>query len=1487
MICLLLIFLANTAISTYQIVVISQGDYVKDLNAALTADFYNKDTGLRFDGVRTYKKGNLTTYTWFDDNLTLTEADILMNETYNNVQCRLCSPNPPKANPSHDMSEEITINSSKIRYYEEGLGSDDSETLRMAIDANAIKYTINTGYIPLDDMPLGGDYIDMEYRGKMMFFGKEYYVKDVTLDKIYLSKGMVLDDVSSEGYFIEYHDYKFRVNSLVYDENCTNEILSMVVDVKKPDETVVEVQCPVNKSGSVGVVDDFEIIAISGNIINDSLSVGAINVTNTSSGSSVLLDINSTGYVTQWGYSFKVNRIITDCMLAKGINLYVEKPDGSIVETQVSKMANGLVDDMEIGGIYGELVDDVELASIIVYDTTTEVVLEDSEDIEVDGIEYEGWKVKWRDYAKNCSELACGIADYANSSADVLEKIEVTFTDDVTGVDALKVDESLSFPGRFRLKFMGFLDDELMGSDCSGGCPITLEKDTQDYRLRLNFTADNGMRYGNIRLDEGPFYRAEVFILDGELTRYRRYTKTKGPSDKDDNVTVLLTTPIDRDMSSRTITLNRLCDPDGVGGSSFDDCTVGGKPTCDCSGIPDLKLRLLALTDAMDDTTPSEYENDYQVTLDLDDLFWAQDSATDQDLVIWFDASSSLIFYSTDKNDTWITVEPKMVSPGASSTNDTYKIDYFDLENRTMWVMRECDLANDVNATSLNLTCDLNNDTKDSPATTGNDDDLLVIFESGSGNEYMVLDLTDRGYNEGHDYRHDNRIGLYSNWSNTNRTENANNLIGVYDEDIFTVMVTPSNGDRYTIDWGVDNEIEEMGICYLPRDTIVGRGLDVHQLTIDFTGEEGNRYEDIRLDEGLFSKGDWFILDGKVIGFDGYDSELGIFDKDDNFTITLELQNTSKRTVKLNRLCDPLSSDNNSFENCSIGGTPTCGCLLMDDLKLRLIALYDAMEDSLPPAPYENDYPITLEPEDLFWAQDSNTAENLVLWFDESGNIIFYSTDENDTRITIEPKMVNPGASSTNDTHKIGSSGTRIWVTRECDFMNDVNATSENASCDWNNDGAVGTTARNDDDLLVIFESEKGEYVVADYSDRGYNEGASYKFKNSLGLYSNFTDNASQNSANEIVVLDEDTDNLLITPLGGGEYTIDWGVDNKIDEVSLCHPEHTVNAAYFIGLKSVTTVRETAGEKVSTTANQTNIVNMSDIDVILELVTSEDATANVNATIYVNSTDYFNDTYFGHVLEPNLPASALGRYAEIIADSSVVNNLKYILIKVYYSDSEVTAAGLVESQLRLYRYDENTDTWVLLTPDLSWVFGSGVDTTNNFVWANTSRFSTYGIWEGTTTTTTTPPAPTTTRYYGGGGGGSGGGAASGAKVLPSCFDGILNCHDGDCETGIDCGGPCKPCPSCSDGIQNQGEEGVDCGGPCEPCKTTTTKATTTTLKTEKTTSTSTMIGATTTTVIQTTTTKPSMGEDTMTLPVIAIAGVFVVIALAVFLLKKK
>jgi hypothetical protein len=54
-------------------------------------------------------------------------------------------------------------------------------------------------------------------------------------------------------------------------------------------------------------------------------------------------------------------------------------------------------------------------------------------------------------------------------------------------------------------------------------------------------------------------------------------------------------------------------------------------------------------------------------------------------------------------------------------------------------------------------------------------------------------------------------------------------------------------------------------------------------------------------------------------------------------------------------------------------------------------------------------------------------------------------------------------------------------------------------------------------------------------------------------------------------------------------------------------------------------------------------------------------------------------------------------------------------------------------------------------------------------------------------------------------------------VLPTCSDGIQN----QGEAGVDCGGPCAACPTCSDGQMNGNETGIDCGGiPCPVCECT-------------------------------------------------------------------
>jgi hypothetical protein len=77
---------------------------------------------------------------------------------------------------------------------------------------------------------------------------------------------------------------------------------------------------------------------------------------------------------------------------------------------------------------------------------------------------------------------------------------------------------------------------------------------------------------------------------------------------------------------------------------------------------------------------------------------------------------------------------------------------------------------------------------------------------------------------------------------------------------------------------------------------------------------------------------------------------------------------------------------------------------------------------------------------------------------------------------------------------------------------------------------------------------------------------------------------------------------------------------------------------------------------------------------------------------------------------------ALGKWFQIETD---VTGFGGTMIKVPYTDAQVAAAGIDENSLRLYYY--NGSTWVEQTP-------GGVDTTNNYVWAITDHFSTWGVF---------------------------------------------------------------------------------------------------------------------------------------------------------------
>jgi hypothetical protein len=193
------------------------------------------------------------------------------------------------------------------------------------------------------------------------------------------------------------------------------------------------------------------------------------------------------------------------------------------------------------------------------------------------------------------------------------------------------------------------------------------------------------------------------------------------------------------------------------------------------------------------------------------------------------------------------------------------------------------------------------------------------------------------------------------------------------------------------------------------------------------------------------------------------------------------------------------------------------------------------------------------------------------LYYDKNTNAIVFAQDTftTDAILTIEPDMVGTFSDFDEDNNF------EMELMRECDFAGDVNASANNTVCDYNNDTAdTAFEGANDDDLLVLFTSddEAQEVGVIDLTDRGYNEQNTYKYLNSIKLYNAFVDNATLNTAAEIIAVDEDLDTMLIAPFSGDTYTIDWGPDNRIDSVSLCHPTKDVDSTVFLGVGEQTTV---------------------------------------------------------------------------------------------------------------------------------------------------------------------------------------------------------------------------------------------------------------------------------------------------------------------------
>jgi hypothetical protein len=89
-------------------------------------------------------------------------------------------------------------------------------------------------------------------------------------------------------------------------------------------------------------------------------------------------------------------------------------------------------------------------------------------------------------------------------------------------------------------------------------------------------------------------------------------------------------------------------------------------------------------------------------------------------------------------------------------------------------------------------------------------------------------------------------------------------------------------------------------------------------------------------------------------------------------------------------------------------------------------------------------------------------------------------------------------------------------------------------------------------------------------------------------------------------------------------------------------------------------------------------------------------------------------------------SEALGTWVEFDAAELAAGD--WAIIKLYYTDAEVTAAGLDENTLFIQYYNNTSGVWESYDTVCGSAPCGGVNTTGNYVWANTTHFSGYGVF---------------------------------------------------------------------------------------------------------------------------------------------------------------
>jgi len=205
----------------------------------------------------------------------------------------------------------------------------------------------------------------------------------------------------------------------------------------------------------------------------------------------------------------------------------------------------------------------------------------------------------------------------------------------------------------------------------------------------------------------------------------------------------------------------------------------------------------------------------------------------------------------------------------------------------------------------------------------------------------------------------------------------------------------------------------------------------------------------------------------------------------------------------------------------------------------------------------------------------------------------------------------------------------------------------------------------------------------------------------------------------------------------------------KADAILFFDDQQTSNITKFFNITAAATlpIGNYTSSSINITANTTTLITAN-----------TSTTTNVNMSILAdaNVTGPIALTEYSSVENQTISGyNKLSKFIDVRISPNVTDKLQWAWLNISYIDAEVTVANLEESSLKIWFYNSTTSAWQQES-------NSGVDTSQNYVWANVTHFSLFGIFGTQISTPYTPPTPTPSP-----GGISTGGGAPTIKPLPT------------------------------------------------------------------------------------------------------------------------